>query len=75
MDALREQLSSFRSIEKQLTLNRVSALETTPIATIRLPAAGTNRFGRLVFFTGALTARNVRKVGNSSLKLPLPAAT
>lgn len=69
MDALREQLSSFRSIEKQLTLNRVSALEKKN-GQLRLQLYGSLLLVLIVsvissYFTGALTARNVRKVGNA----------
>jgi methyl-accepting chemotaxis protein len=69
IDALREQISSFRSIEKQLTLNRVSALEKKNDQ-LRLQLYGSLLLVLIVsvissYFTGALTARNVRKVGNA----------
>ena len=69
MDALREQLASFRSIEKQHTLDRISALEAKN-GQLRLQLYGSLLLVLIVatissFFTGTLTARNVRIVGNA----------
>jgi methyl-accepting chemotaxis protein len=69
MDALRQQLSDFRATEKELTAERVVALEK------KNDQLRKQLYGSLVlvivvaaissYFTGALTARNVRKVGSA----------
>ncbi|WP_027092218.1 methyl-accepting chemotaxis protein [Cohnella thermotolerans] len=69
MDALRDQLSTFRATEKKLTMERVAALEKkndqlrkqlyVSLVLVIVVAAIS------CYFTGALTARNVRKVGNA----------
>jgi methyl-accepting chemotaxis protein len=67
MDTLREQLSAFRATEKQLTKERVSALEKKNDQ-LRKQLYGTLVLVLVVaavssHLTGTLTARNVRKVG------------
>jgi methyl-accepting chemotaxis protein len=69
MDALRDQLSRFRSVEKQLTSERVAALEKKN-GQLRNQLYMSLAFVIVVsvvssYFTGFITARNVRKVGNA----------
>ncbi|NRF95777.1 CHASE3 domain-containing protein [Paenibacillus frigoriresistens] len=69
MDTLRDQLSTFRATEKQLTKERVAALEQkndqlqkqlyVSLLLVVVVAVISS------YFTGALTARNVRKVGKA----------
>ncbi|MFR9710375.1 methyl-accepting chemotaxis protein [Paenibacillus sp. MB22_1] len=66
MDSIREQLSSFRSMEKQLTMKRVADLEKKN-GQLRLQLYGSFFIILIVsvisaIFTGTLTTKNVRKV-------------